>query len=120
MGALTQGLSVNDRGAIRPYTKRPLCLIYMRGTNWDDEDAPITLATRNEVQSRNEMYPLIVMLGSETKLNMEHLGDNYNILTKLGADASVVNVAYKPLDVTHKGGMYPMEDHKKGMCNKEG
>jgi hypothetical protein len=37
VGALTQGLSVNYRGAIRPYTKRPLCLSEMRGTNWDDE-----------------------------------------------------------------------------------
>jgi hypothetical protein len=28
--ALTQGLSVNDRGAISPYAKRPLCLSEMR------------------------------------------------------------------------------------------
>jgi hypothetical protein len=104
VGALTQVLYVNDRGTISPYTKRPLCLSEMRGTDWDDEDAPITLATRDDVQSRNEAYPLRVMLGSETKVNMEHLGENYNILTNLGADASVVN-AYKPFDVTHKGDM---------------
>jgi hypothetical protein len=65
----------------------------------------ITLATRDDVHSLNEAYPLTVMLGSETKVNMEHLGENYNILTKLGADASVVNVSYKPFDVTHKGDM---------------
>jgi hypothetical protein len=105
VGALTQGLSVNDRGAISLYTKRPLCLSEMRGTNWNDEDAPITLATRDDKQSHNEAPPLMVMLGSETKVNMEYLGENYNILTKLGANASVMNVAYKPFDVTHKGYM---------------
>jgi hypothetical protein len=67
---------VNDCGAISPYTKRPLCLSEMRGTSWDDEDAPITLATRDDMQSRNEAYPLMVMLGSETKVNMKHLGEN--------------------------------------------
>jgi hypothetical protein len=36
VGAMNQGLSVNDRGAISPYTKRPLCLSDMRGTNWDE------------------------------------------------------------------------------------
>jgi hypothetical protein len=121
VGALTQVLSVNDRGAISPYTKRPLCLSEMRGTNWDDEDAPITLATRDDVQSRNEAYPLTVMLGSETKVNMEHLGENYNILTKLGADASVVNVAYKPFYVTHKGDMsLQWKITKKGCATKKG
>jgi hypothetical protein len=77
----------------------------MRGTNWDDEDAMITLATRDDIHSRNESYPLTVMLGSKTKVNMEHLGENCNILTKLGDDASAANVVYKPSDVTHKGGM---------------
>jgi hypothetical protein len=33
VGALTQGLSMNDHGAISPYTRRPLCLIELRGTN---------------------------------------------------------------------------------------
>jgi hypothetical protein len=37
---------VNDRGAISPYTKRPLFLSEMRGTNWDDKDASITLNKR--------------------------------------------------------------------------
>jgi hypothetical protein len=121
VGALTQGLSVNDRGAISPYTKRSLCLSEMRGTNWDDEDAPITLAARDDAQSRNEAYPLTVMLGSETKVNMEYLGENYNILTKLGADASVVNVAYKPFDVTHKGDMsLQWKITKKGCATKKG
>jgi hypothetical protein len=120
VGGLTQGLSVNDRGAISPYTKRPLCLSEMRGTNWDDEDAPITLAKRDDVQSRNEAYPLTVMLGSETKLNMEHLGENYNILTQLGADALAVNVAYKPFEVTHKGDMsLQWKITKKGCATKK-
>jgi hypothetical protein len=105
VGALTQGISVNDLGAISPYTRRPLCLSEMRGTNWYDEDALITLTTRDDVQSRNEAYPLAVMLGSETNVNMEHLGENYNVLTMLGGDASWVNIAYKPFDVTHKGDM---------------
>jgi hypothetical protein len=112
---------VNDRGAISLYTKRPVCLSEMRGTNWDDEDAPIALATRDDVQSRNEAYPLTVMLGSETKVNMEHLGGNYNILTKLGADASVANVAYTPFDVTHKGDMsLQLKITKKGCATKKG
>jgi hypothetical protein len=120
-GAQTQGISVNDHGAMSLYTKRPLCLSEMRGTNWDDEDAPITLTTRDDLQSRNEAYPLTVMLGSETKVNMEHLGENYNILTKLGADASVVNIAYKPFDVTHKGDMsLQWKITKKGCAIKKG
>jgi hypothetical protein len=121
VGALTQGLSVNECGEISPNTKRPLCLSEMRGTNWDDEDAPITLTTIDDVQSRNETYPMAVMLGSETKVNMEHLGENYNILTKLGADASVVNVAYQPFDVTHKGDMsLQWKITKKGCATKKG
>jgi hypothetical protein len=93
----------------------------MRRTSWDDEDTPITPAARDDVQSRNEASPLTVMLGSDTKVNMEHLGENYNILTKLVADVSVVNVTYTPLDVTHKGDMYlQWKITKKGMCNKEG
>jgi hypothetical protein len=121
VGALTQGLSVNDRGAKSPYTKRPLYLSEMRGTSWDDEDAPIALAARDDVHSRNQAYPLTVMLGSETKVNMEHLGENYNILTNLGADASVVNVAYRPFDVTHKGDMsLQWKITKKGCATKKG
>jgi hypothetical protein len=107
VGALTQGLSV-------------FCLSDMRGTNWDEEDAPITLATRDDVQSRNESYSLTVMLGSETKVNMEHFGENYNILTNLGADASVVNVAYKLVDITHKGDMsLQWKIMKKGCSTKK-
>jgi hypothetical protein len=121
VGALTQGLSVNDCGAISPYTKRPLCLNETRGTNWDDKDALITLATRDDVQARNEVYPLTVMLRSETKVNMQHLGENYNIVTKLRADASVVNVAYTPFDVTHKGDMsLQWKITKKGCATKKG
>jgi hypothetical protein len=93
----------------------------MRGTSWDDEDTPITIATRNDVQSRNEAYPLTVMLGSKTKLKMEHLGKNYNILTNMGDDTSVVNVANKPFYVTHNGDMYlQWKITKKGCETKKG
>jgi hypothetical protein len=52
---------------------------------------------------------------------MENLGENYKILTKLGADASVVNVAYKPFDVTHKGDMsLQWKITKKGCATKKG
>jgi hypothetical protein len=57
LGAPTQGLFVKDRGAIHPYTKLPLCLSETKRKNWDDEDAPITLATRDGVQSCNKAYP---------------------------------------------------------------
>jgi hypothetical protein len=76
-----------------------------RGTDWDDEDSPITFATRDDVQSRNEAYPLTVMLGSKTKINMEHLGENYNILINLRVNASPFNIAYKLFHITHKGDM---------------
>jgi hypothetical protein len=56
VGALTQGLSVNECGAISLYTKRPLCLSEMRGTSWDGEDSMISLATRDDVQPRNEAH----------------------------------------------------------------
>jgi hypothetical protein len=114
VGAPAQGLSVNDRGAISLYIKWPLCLSEMRGTKWDDKDASVILATRDDMQ-------LTVMLGSNTKVNMDYLGENNNILTKLGADASVVNVAYKPFDVTHKGNMYlQWKITKKGCATKKG
>jgi hypothetical protein len=91
----------------------------MRGTNWDDEDAPITLAG-DDVKSRNKVYPLTVMLGSETKVNMEHLVDTYNILTRLGFDASPVNISYRPFDVNHKGDMsLQWKITKKGCATKK-
>jgi hypothetical protein len=61
------------------------------------------------------------MLGNETKLNMEHLGENYSVLTKFRVGASPVNIAYKPCNVTHKGDMsLQWKITEKAMCNKEG
>jgi hypothetical protein len=80
VGALTQGLSANDRGAISPYNKQQLCLSETRETNWDNADAPITLTMKDDMQQCNKPYPLAVMLSSETKVNMEDLGENCKIL----------------------------------------
>jgi hypothetical protein len=75
----------------------------MRGADWDEEDNPISLATRDNVQSCNEAYPLTVMLGNETRHIMVHLGENYNVLNGLTIDASPIDPSYKPFDIHHKG-----------------
>jgi hypothetical protein len=100
--ALTQGIAVTDMGAISPWTGRPLCLSAMLGTEWDTDGNPITLATRDEIQSINEMYPLSVMFGNETKENMEHMGVTYDKLTVFQTDATAINLLFVPLEVNHK------------------
>jgi hypothetical protein len=94
VGALINGLCVSSRGLISPYTKLPLWLSGMKVTYRDDDDHLITLTTRDNIQSKNEKYPLTNMLGSEMKENMEHLGVNYNILTALETVSSAVNMSY--------------------------
>jgi hypothetical protein len=61
-----------------------------------------------------------VIIGSETKVNMEHLGENKMIITKLGVVASPVNIAYKPFNVTHKGMSLQWKITKKGCATKKG
>jgi hypothetical protein len=55
---------------------------------WDTDDNPITLALRDEIQSRNEMYPLSIAFGNKTKENLVHMGVVYDKLTVLQYDAT--------------------------------
>jgi hypothetical protein len=57
---------------------------------------------RGDIQSRNEMYPLSVMFGNETKENLEHMGVTYNKSTVFETDATAINLVLMPLEVNHK------------------
>jgi hypothetical protein len=119
--ALTQGIAVTDMGTISPWTGRPLCLSALRGTEWDTDDNTIKLVSRDEIQSRNEMYPLSIALGNETKENLVHMGVVHAKLTVLQSDATSIKPLFKPLDVNHKGDMsLQWKIMKKGCAAKKG
>jgi hypothetical protein len=68
--SLTQGIEMTVMGAFSTWTGRSLCLSALRGSEWDTEYDPITLASRDEIQSRNEMYPLTISFGKTRQKKM--------------------------------------------------
>jgi hypothetical protein len=59
----------------------------------------------SQLQSRNEVNLLTLMLGSEMKDNMVHLGENQNFLNGLAINTLPVDPFCKPFAIHHKGDM---------------
>jgi hypothetical protein len=88
---------------------------------WDTDDDSTTLASRDEIQSCNEMYPLSIDFGNETKDNLVHMGVVHDKLMVMQSDVTSINPLFTPLDVNHKSGMsLQWEITKKGCSAKRG